>query len=285
LKFASIESICYNRHLKKTDEFMIPIKNKKEIEKVRAAALLVSRTLGLIAEHIEPGVTTASLDKMAEEFIRDHGGIPAFKGYNGTFPATLCMSRNEEVVHGFPSETPLKEGDIISVDCGVKLDGWYGDHAYTFPIGAVSLPVLRLLKVTRECLDIGIGQARKGKKIGDIGHHIQQHAESNGYGVVRELVGHGLGRKLHEEPQVPNYGRKGSGPRIQDGMVIAIEPMINMGTGAVLQLDDGWTIITADKMPSAHYEHNVAIVDGKPEVLSTFDYVEKALKKKGVTVI
>jgi methionyl aminopeptidase len=261
--------------------------SKRDIEQIRISAQLVSRTLGLVAEKIEPGVSTYALDKLAEEFIRDHGGKPAFKGYGGPkpFPNTLCMSRNEEVVHGIPSKKPLENGEIVSVDCGVKLNGFYGDHAYTFIVGETNLQTLRLLKVTKECLDIGLGFAKENNKIGDIAFHIQEHAESNGFGVVRELVGHGVGRRLHEEPQVPNYGKRGKGPRLKNGMVLAIEPMINMGTKNVIQLDDGWTIITSDKKPSAHFEHDVAIVNGRPEVLSTFKYVEEALKKKGAIVI
>jgi len=263
---------------------MIHIYKKDDIERIRESALLVSQTLGLIAEKIKPGVTTISLDKLAEEYIRDNKAVPAFKGFEG-FPFTLCMSRNEEVVHGFPSETPLENGDIISVDCGVKLNGFYGDHAYTFVVGDVNFQILKLLKTTKKCLDIGAQMMREGNKIGDISHAIQQYAEINGYSVVRELVGHGVGQELHEEPQVPNYGKKGKGPRLRNGMVLAIEPMINMGTQNVIQLKDGWTIITSDKKPSAHFEHNVAVVNGQPEILSTFDFVEDALKKKGAIVI
>ena len=266
---------------------MIHYYSKRDIEEIRKSALLVSKTLGLIAEKIEPGVSTLELDKLAEEFIRDHGGKPAFKGYGGAnpFPNTLCMSRDEEVVHGIPSDKPLENGEIVSVDCGVKLNGFFGDHAYTFIVGETNLQVLRLLKITKECLDIGISFTNDRNKIGDIAFHIQEHAEGNGFGVVRELVGHGVGKRLHEDPQVPNYGKKGKGPNLKNGMVLAIEPMINMGTKNIIQLNDGWTITTADKKPSAHFEHDVAIVNGKPEVLSTFDYVEAALKKKGAIVI
>lgn len=258
--------------------------NKEEIEMIRQSAQLVSRTLGLIAEKIEPGVTTTALDKLAEEYIRDHKATPSFKNYNG-FPASLCISSNEQVVHGFPSDKPLEEGEIISVDCGAYLNGFHGDHAYTFAVGQINFQTLKLLKTTKECLDIGAQYMQAGNKLGDISYHIQQHAESNGYGVVRDLVGHGVGRELHEEPQVPNYGKKGSGTRLKEGMVFAIEPMINMGTADVLQLSDGWTIVTADSKPSAHFEHNVAIVNGKPDVLSTFKYVEAALEKKGAIII
>lgn len=263
---------------------MVRLYTRTEIEKIRKSALLVSRTLGLIAEKIEPGITTLELDKIAEEFIRDNGGTPSFKGFEG-FPNTLCTSRNEEVVHGIPSKTALQNGDIISVDCGVKLNGYHGDHAYTFVVGEVNFQVLKLLRVTRESLDLGIASMKSNNNIGDIGFSVQQHAEKNGYGVVRELVGHGVGKQLHEEPQVPNYGFKGKGLRLKEGMVFAIEPMVNMGTHNILQLEDGWTVITRDKKPSAHYEHNVAIVNGQPDVLSTFDYVEEALRKKGSVVI
>jgi methionyl aminopeptidase len=258
---------------------VIIYKTSEEIELMRAAAQVVSRTLGIVAEAIAPGVTPLELDKLAETYIRDQGAEPAFLGLYG-FPNTLCMSKNEQVVHGIPDNRPLRDGDIISVDCGAKLHGFYGDHAYTFAVGEVPAEVQRLLKVTLESLYLGIEQAVVGNRIGDISYAIQQHAEKNGYGVVRELVGHGLGRKLHEKPEVPNYGKRGSGPRIQNGLVIAIEPMINMGVKNIKQLPDGWTIITADKKPSAHFEHDVAIVDGKPDILSTFKYVEEALAKK-----
>lgn len=257
---------------------MIHYKTLEEIELMRAAAQVVSRTLGIVAAEIKPGVTPLQLDKLAETYIRDQGAEPAFLGLYG-FPNTLCMSKNEQVVHGIPDNQPLVDGDIISVDCGAKLHGFYGDHAYTFAVGEVSAEVQKLLRVTLESLYLGIEQAVEGNRIGDISFAVQQHAEKNGYGVVRELVGHGLGRKLHEKPEVPNYGKRGSGPRIQNGLVIAIEPMINMGVKNIKQLEDGWTIITADKKPSAHFEHDVAIVDGKPEILSTFKYVEEALAK------
>jgi methionyl aminopeptidase len=257
---------------------LIHYKTLEEIELMRAAAQVVSRTLGIVAAEIKPGVTPLQLDKLAETYIRDQGAEPAFLGLYG-FPNTLCMSKNEQVVHGIPDNQPLVDGDIISVDCGAKLHGFYGDHAYTFAVGEVSAEVQKLLRVTLESLYLGIEQAVEGNRIGDISFAIQQHAEKNGYGVVRELVGHGLGRKLHEKPEVPNYGKRGSGPRIQNGLVIAIEPMINMGVKNIKQLEDGWTIITADKKPSAHFEHDVAIVDGKPEILSTFKYVEEALAK------
>ena len=258
---------------------MIILKTREEIEIMRESALSVSRTLGIIASEIKPGVTTLYLDKLAETYIRDNGGIPLFKGMYG-FPNTLCMSLNESVVHGIPNDKPLEEGDIISVDCGVLKNGYCGDHAYTFAVGEVKPEVQKLLDVTLECLYIGIEQFKTGNRIGDIGFAIQQHAEKNGYGVVRELCGHGLGQKLHEDPEVPNYGKRGDGPKIKDGMVIAIEPMINMGTRNIKQLKDGWTILTADKKPSAHFEHDVALIDGKPEILSTFKYIEEALAVK-----
>ena len=257
---------------------MIILKTREEIEIMRESALSVSRTLGIIANEIKPGVTTLYLDKLAEEFIRDNGGTPLFKGMYG-FPNTLCMSLNESVVHGIPNDRPLEEGDIISVDCGVLKNGYCGDHAYTFGVGEIKPEVQKLLDVTLECLYIGIEQFKTGNRIGDIGFAIQQHAEKNGYGVVRELCGHGLGKKLHEDPEVPNYGKRGDGPKIKDGMVIAIEPMINMGTRNIKQLKDGWTILTADKKPSAHFEHDVALIDGKPEILSTFKFIDEALNK------
>lgn len=254
-------------------------KTAQEIEIMREAAQIVSRTLGVIASEIKPGVTPLHLDKIAEEYIRSQNAIPGFLGLYD-FPNTLCISVNEQVVHGIPTDKPLKNGDIISVDCGAIFQDFYGDHAYTFEVGEVAPEIKKLLKVTRECLDLGIAECKAGNRIGDIGFAIQQHAENNGYGVVRELVGHGLGRTMHEEPQVPNYGRRGRGKKIQEGLTIAIEPMINMGTERVNQLDDNWTIVTADGKPSAHFEHDVAVVNGKPEVLSTFKYVEEALAKK-----
>ncbi|QNL20492.1 type I methionyl aminopeptidase [Hyphobacterium sp. CCMP332] len=256
----------------------IPIKTSEEIELMRMSARLVSKTLGLIAEKIRPGISPLELDAMAEEFIRDHGGKPAFLGLYD-FPNTLCMSSNEQVVHGIPTKKPLEDGDIISVDCGVLMNGFYGDHAFTFEVGEVDEATKKLLRVTRDSLDKGIEQCKAGNRIGDISFAIQHYAESHGYGVVRELVGHGLGRQLHEKPEVPNYGKRGKGPKLKNGMVLAIEPMINMGTKNIVQHSDGWTITTADKMPSAHFEHDVAIVNGHPEVLSTFEYVDQALTK------
>lgn len=255
---------------------MIIYKTAQEIELMREAALVVSRTLGEIAKVIGPGVTGNELDKLAEDYIRSQGAVPGFKGLYGC-PSTVLVSVNEQVVHGLPSDIPFKEGDIVSVDCGAVWKEYYGDHAYTFEIGNVAPEVKKLLQVTKECLYIGIEEARTGNRIGDIGFVIQEHAEKNGYGVVRDLVGHGLGKSLHEDPQVPNYGRRGRGKKIENGLTIAIEPMINMGTEKVEQLDDNWTIVTQDRKPSAHFEHDIAIVNGKAEILSTFEYVEAAL--------
>ncbi len=255
---------------------MTKYKTREEIELMRESAVLVSKTLGMLAKEIKPGVTTLYLDKLAEDFIRDHQALPGFKGLYD-FPNTLCTSVNEQVVHGIPNQKPLKDGDIVSIDCGVFKNGFYGDHAYTFTVGEVDDEILKLLKITRESLLLGIAQATAGNRIGDISFAIQRHTEKEGYGVVRELVGHGLGHEMHESPEVPNYGKRGRGPLLKNGLVLAIEPMINLGTRKVKQLSDGWTIVTADGRPSAHFEHDVAIVDGKPEILSTFDYIEEAL--------
>jgi methionyl aminopeptidase len=257
---------------------MIYYKTREEIEIMRQSALLVSKTLGMLAAEIVPGVTPNRLDNLAEQFIRDNGALPGFKGLYGC-PSTLLTSVNEQVVHGLPTDRALEDGDIIAVDCGVLMNGFYGDHAYTFAVGNISKEKQKLLDVTLECLMLGIEATRSGNRIGDIGYSIQKHAETNGYGVVRELVGHGLGKKMHEEPEVPNFGRQGQGKMIKNGLVIAIEPMINMGTYRVLKTSDNWTIVTADGKPSAHFEHNVAVIDGKPEILSTFDYIYEALKK------
>ena len=243
---------------------------------MRESAQLVSKTLGMLAPHVVPGAIPLELDKMAEEFIRDHGGIPGFLGMYD-FPNTLCMSLNAAVVHGIPTKTPLDDGDIMSIDCGVLMNGFYGDHAYTFPVGNVDQETLQLLEVTKASLYKGIEQVRTGKRIEDIGAAIQAYTEAHGYGVVRELVGHGLGADMHEEPQVPNYGKRGRGKKIQEGLVIAIEPMINAGTHKIKQLSDGWTILTGDGSMSAHFEHDVAVVDGAPDVLSTFKYIYDAL--------
>ena len=255
---------------------MIIPKSREEIELMRESALIVSKTLGMLAPHVKPGVTTLQLDKMAEEFIRDHGAVPGFLGMYD-FPNSLCMSPNAQVVHGIPNDTPLKEGDIISIDCGALKNGFFGDHAYTFPVGEVSPEVSNLLQITKESLYIGIREFRVGNRVGDVGYAIQQYTEKHGYGVVRELVGHGLGKKMHEDPEMPNYGKRGRGKKFIEGMVVAIEPMINLGTHRIKQLSDGWTILTADNKPSAHFEHDVAIVDGKPELLSTFSYIYEAL--------
>ena len=255
---------------------MIKIKSLEEIELMRESALIVSKTLGEIAKAIRPGITTLELDKLAEEFIRDHGAVPGFLGLYD-FPNTLCMSPNEQVVHGIPNKTPLKEGDIISVDCGALKNGFYGDHAYTFAVGEIDDELKGLLKVTRESLYVGIRQFRAGNRVGDVGHAIQNYTEKHGYGVVRELVGHGLGREMHEDPEMPNYGRRGRGKKFAEGMVVAIEPMINLGTHRIKQYSDGWTIKTADKKASAHFEHDVAIINGKPQLLSTFSYINEAL--------
>lgn len=246
---------------------------------MRLSSLLVGKTLAEVAKLIKPGVTTQELDTMAEQFIRDNNALPGFKGLYDC-PSTLLCSVNEAVVHGLPTKKPLVNGDIVSVDCGVLMNDFYGDAAYTFMVGEVKPETQKLLKVTQECLQKGIEQAVHGNRVGDIGYAIQKHAEDNGYGVVRELVGHGLGKELHEEPQVPNYGKRGQGVQLKEGMVIAIEPMINMGKRNVKQLDDGWTIVTTDGKPSAHFEHDVAIKKGKAEVLSTHEYVEEVLKNK-----
>lgn len=255
---------------------MIISKTREEIDLMRESALVVSRTLGMLASEIKPGITTLQLDKMAEEYIREQNAIPGFLGLYD-FPNTLCMSPNAQVVHGIPNNTPLVEGDIISIDCGAIKEGFYGDHAYTFPIGEVDEETKKLLRVTKESLYIGINEFRVGNRVGDVGFAIQKYCEDHGYGVVRELVGHGLGRKMHEDPEMPNYGQRGRGKKFIEGMVVAIEPMINQGTKRIKQLKDGWTILTADGKPSAHFEHNVAIVDGKPELLSTFKYIYEAL--------
>ena len=254
----------------------IILKNAEEIELMRESALIVSKTLGMLASEIKPGISTLELDGMAERFIRDHGAEPGFLGLYD-FPNTLCMSPNAQVVHGIPNSDPLQEGDIISIDCGALKNGFYGDHAYTFAVGEIDPLTEKLLQITKESLYIGIDAFRAGNRIGDMGFAIQQHCEKEGYGVVRELVGHGLGKTMHEGPEVPNYGKRGRGKKFIEGMVVAIEPMINMGTHRIKQHRDGWTITTLDNKPSAHFEHNVAIVDGKPELLSTFQYVYDAL--------
>ena len=258
----------------------VTLKTDEEIALIRESSLLVSKTLGELSKHIRPGVSTLELDQVAETFIRDHGGVPAFKNYSPSFgdspfPATLCTSLNHEVVHGLPSERViLGEGDILSVDCGVLKDGYYGDSAYTFAVGEISAKKRRLMQITKEALYKGIEQAVAGKRLGEISYAVQRHAETYGYSVVREMVGHGLGKQLHEAPEVPNYGRRRSGPVLQSGMVLAIEPMINMGKRHIKVADDGWTVFAKDLQPSAHYEHSIVVQNGQPLILSTFEFIE-----------
>ncbi|MCF8301787.1 MAG: type I methionyl aminopeptidase [Bacteroidales bacterium] len=258
---------------------MIYLKTEEEIELLRKSSLLVGKTLAEVAKRIRPGVTTLELDKVGEEFIRDHGAVPGFKGYGG-FPGSLCISVNETVVHGIPNNRPLTEGDIVSIDCGVILNEFYGDSAYTFAIGDVSEEKRLLMERTKESLYKGIEFAVDGKWTGDIGDAVHSYVRQYGYSVVRDLVGHGLGKSLHEKPEVPNYGRKGNGTKLKEGMVICIEPMINLGKRNVIQEKDGWTIRTSDRSPSAHYEHAVAVRKNRADILSTFDYIEEVLKKK-----
>lgn len=258
---------------------MIFLKTEDEIELMRAANQLVSKTHVELMRHIKPGVTTAYLDRIGEEFIRDHGAVPTFKGfpnpYGSSFPASICASVNDEVVHGIPNNRVLQDGDIISIDCGVLLDGFNGDSCYTFCVGEVEQSVRLLLKITKEALYKGIDEALHGKRIGDIGYAIQNHCENAGFGVVREFVGHGIGREMHEEPSVPNYGRRGNGVQIKNGMCLAIEPMITMGSPKIGMMPDRWTIKTLDGKPAAHFEHTIAIHHGKPDILSTFEEIEK----------
>lgn len=255
---------------------MIYYKTEEEIDLIRNSSLLVAKTHAEIAGLIKPGITTLALDKIAEEFIRDNGGVPAFKGYGG-FPNTLCMSPNDQVVHGIPNDRVLEDGEILSVDCGVVMNGYFGDSAFTYEVGDVDAETKQLLKVTKESLYKGIEMAISGNRIGDIGYAVQKYAESFGYGVVRELVGHGVGKSLHESPEVPNYGRRGRGAKLQEGLVIAIEPMINMGTRKIMQHNDGWTITTIDNKPSAHFEHTIVVRKGKAEILSSFEEIEKKI--------
>ena len=252
------------------------IKSSEEIELIRESALLVSKTLGMLAKEIKPGISTLKLDSLAENFIRDNDAEPGFLGLYD-FPNTLCVSPNDQVVHGIPNEKEIENGDILSIDCGVLKNGYFGDHAYTFEVGEVESNVKQLLTVAKESLYLGIQQFKSGNRVGDVGFAIQNHNELNGYGVVRELVGHGIGKEMHEKPEMPNYGRKGTGKKFKDGMVVAIEPMINLGTSRINQLNDGWTILTEDGKPSVHFEHNIAIIDGKPRLLSTFDYIYESL--------
>ena len=260
---------------------MIILKTDDEIELLRQSNLLVGRTLAEVAKLIKPGVTTRQLDKVAEEFIRDNGAIPTFKGfpnpYGGPFPASICTSVNSQVVHGIPNDEPLKDGDIVSVDCGTFLNGFCGDSAYTFTVGEVSAEIKQLLKVTKEALYLGIQNAVHGKRIGDIGYAIQNHCESNGYGVVREFVGHGIGKDMHEDPAVPNYGKRGSGPLLKKGMCLAIEPMITLGDRKVYLENDNWSVRTRDKSMAAHFEHTVAVDLDAADILSSFEFIEKVL--------
>lgn len=254
----------------------ISFKSADEVEILRENALIVSKTLAEVAKHIKPGVKTSALDQIAEDFIRSQGAVPGFKGYRG-FPATLCTSVNEEVVHGIPGERVLKNGDIVSIDCGCQKDGFYGDSAYTFPVGEVSDEVMNLLRHTKESLFRAIDVSVAGKRVGDISAVVQEYVEGFGYSVVRELVGHGIGKQLHEKPDVPNYGKRGTGSKLQAGLVLCIEPMINLGTKSVVQDRDGWTIRTADRLPSAHYELTVVIRKDQADVLSTFRFIEEVL--------
>jgi methionyl aminopeptidase len=257
---------------------MLYYKTNEEIELIRESSLLVAKTLAEVARVIRPGITTLELDRIAEEFARDHHAVPAFLNYNG-FPNSLCISVNAQVVHGIPNTTELVDGDVCSVDFGILKNGFYGDSAFTFAIGDVSEENIKLLKVTREALYKGIEKAVTGNRLGDISNAVQEHAEQNGFSVVRELVGHGIGRHLHEKPEVPNYGKSGAGMILKEGLVIAIEPMINMGGKAVVHEKDGWTVRTADRLPSAHFEHTVAVRKGEADILSSFKYIDEALKE------
>jgi len=259
---------------------MVHLKTAEDIQIIRESAQILGRTHAEVARLIKPGVKTKKLDEVAEQFIRDHDGVPSFKNYAGSFPASLCISVNEVVVHGFPGDYELKEGDVVSIDCGVQYKGFHSDSAYTYPLEGVGDEVLLLLNRTLDSLYLGIQQARAGNRIGDVGFAIQNHVEKFGYGVVRELVGHGVGKKLHEDPEVPNYGKRGKGVKIVSGMVFAIEPMINMGTKNVVQERDGWTIRTKDRKPSAHFEHMVGIYDHETEILTTHEFLEEAYSYK-----
>lgn len=260
---------------------MIYIKTAQEIELMSKACDLVSRTLGEVAKWVVPGVTTHKLDSIAREYILDNGGIPACLGYHG-FPGTLCIEVNETVVHGFPSSRTLREGDIVGTDCVACLDGYHGDSCYTFPVGQVDEKVMRLLRTTRESLAIGIEKARAGGRIGDIGNAVQRYCEAAGYNMVREMCGHGIGKSMHEDPEVPNYGRRGTGALLKDGMCIAIEPMVNMGSKNIVIEQDGWQCRTRDRKPSAHYEHTLVIDGDTPRVLTTFSYIEEVLGERAV---
>jgi len=265
---------------------MVYLKTDEEVELLRKANLLVGLTLAELAKVIQPGVTTNQLDKIAEEFIRDNGAIPTFKGfpnpYGGPFPASICTSVNHQVVHGIPNDIPLKEGDIVSIDCGTKLDGYCGDSCYTFAVGKISDEVSNLLKTTKESLYLGIEQAVVGHRLGDISNAIQTHCEKQGYGVVREFVGHGIGKDMHEDPQVPNFGRRGNGILLKSGLCIAIEPMITMGVKEIYMQEDRWGIITRDSKPAAHFEHSICVRKGKADILSSFEEIEKVLRDKSL---
>ena len=265
---------------------MIFLKTEDEIELLRQSNLLVGKTLAELAKIIKPGVTTKELDKVAEEFIRDHGAEPTFNGfpnpYGSAFPASICTSVNEQVVHGIPSDVVLRDGDIVSVDCGTYMNGFCGDSAYTFCVGDVDEEVLNLLRITKEALYLGIQNAVQGKRLGDIGYSIQQHCENNSYGVVREFVGHGIGKKMHEDPQVPNYGKRGTGAMLKQGMCIAIEPMITLGERQIVMERDGWTVRTRDRKVAAHFEHTVAVRSGKADILSSFQFIEEVLGDKAI---
>ena len=265
---------------------MIFLKTEDEIELLRQSNLLVGKTLAELAKIIKPGVTTKELDKVAEEFIRDHGAEPTFKGfpnpYGSAFPASICTSVNEQVVHGIPSDVVLRDGDIVSVDCGTYMNGFCGDSAYTFCVGDVDEEVLNLLRTTKEALYLGIQNAVQGKRLGDIGYSIQQHCEKNSYGVVREFVGHGIGKKMHEDPQVPNFGKRGTGAMLKQGMCIAIEPMITLGERQIVMERDGWTVRTRDRKAAAHFEHTVAVRSGKADILSSFQFIEEVLGDKAI---
>lgn len=259
---------------------MIHLKSRREIDRLRESATLVGRTLAEVARHVRPGVTTAELDAVAEEFILRNDGTPAFKGYQVgqlIFPNTLCTSVNDVVVHGIPGDDPLREGDLVSIDCGVLLNGYYGDSAYTFAVGEISPQNRELCAVTYESLNKGIEQAVAGRRVGDISHAVQTYCEERGFGVVRDLVGHGIGKGLHEDPQIPNFGRRGTGRKLRSGLTVCIEPMINKGTWEVEADPDGWTIRAADGEPSAHYEHMVVVQGGAADVLSTFEYIEEII--------
>ena len=255
---------------------MVHTRTNSEIEKISKSCQIVADTLIMLEPHILPGTSVSYLDKLAEEFIRSNNALPGFLGLYD-FPNTLCTSPNSQVVHGIPNDIPLKNGDIISIDCGVLKNGFYGDHAYTFCVGEVDDEIRELLKISKESLYKGISEFKLGNRVGDVGFTIQDYCEKHGYGVVRELIGHGIGKIMHEKPEMPNYGRRGTGKKFKEGMVVAIEPMINMGTHKIIQHSDGWTITTKDNLASAHFEHNIAIINGKPEILSTFNYIYESL--------